>query len=348
MIAFWRSVASKLGFNIMKMKNLVVVGLFFVGMAISAGQVHAVPISFSTTGTFSSPTGGCTSAVANTIVCDGYTLTFSSVPTVIDVPLGFTSVVNFGQIAVTGSNPSLITGGGTFTLQITQTIPGEDANFRSIVQKEVIPAEKKGGLAWRNTYAGTPLGAAFTYFTIRPVQSLSDFDKPGPITRALGAEAAEKLNARIAQTIATRQSMIQTFAPELSIDSHATAPAPLVVVEQIQLLPDKQPQFADWVRTQQLPLLRKLGVKDYWVFASTWGAPAGHRTIVEVIPNFAFLEPGQSGYMGRAARALGDDAAEKLNAQRVALVERQERTVLRLVPEMTFTSSVAPPQRTSK
>jgi len=88
-----------------------------------ARAAQAVPITFSTTGVFSSPTGGCTSASGSTITCDGYTLSFSSTPTNQDVPLGFTSVVNYGQISVTGSSTGEITGGGQFALTITQTAP---------------------------------------------------------------------------------------------------------------------------------------------------------------------------------------------------------------------------------
>src|SRR4051812_7427183 len=102
------------------MRRLVLLTMATFGVFGATRAAHAVPISFTTTGTFSNPTGGCTAAAANTITCDGYTLTFSSVPTVEDVPFGFSSVVNYGQVAVTGSSANEITGGGLFTLQITQ------------------------------------------------------------------------------------------------------------------------------------------------------------------------------------------------------------------------------------
>jgi len=105
------------------MRTLAALTLAACGVVGAAHRVEAVPISFSTTGTFSSPTGGCTAAAANTITCDGYTLTFSSVPTAQDVPFGFSSVVNYGNITTTGSSATEITGGGQFTLQITQTVP---------------------------------------------------------------------------------------------------------------------------------------------------------------------------------------------------------------------------------
>jgi len=104
------------------MRKLAVLTLTALSLVAVSQSAQAVPIAFTTTGTFSSPTGGCTAAAANTITCDGYTLTFTSAPTVQDVPFGFTSVVNFGQITTTGSSGTIINGGGTFSLQITQTI----------------------------------------------------------------------------------------------------------------------------------------------------------------------------------------------------------------------------------
>jgi hypothetical protein len=100
-------------------------GVLFTALSLLVVRsADAVPIAFSTTGTFSSPTGGCTAAAANTISCDGYTLTFTSAPTVEDVPIGFSSVVNFGQITTTGAlNPNMVNGGGNFALQVTQTVP---------------------------------------------------------------------------------------------------------------------------------------------------------------------------------------------------------------------------------
>jgi len=110
------------------MKNLAVVIFVALATMLSVGEVEAIPISFTATGTFSSPTGGCTAAAANTITCDGYLLTYSSVPTVVDVPLGFDSVVNFGQVAVTGTgSATMVNGGGSFALQIAQTGPAPTA-----------------------------------------------------------------------------------------------------------------------------------------------------------------------------------------------------------------------------
>jgi len=137
-----------------------------VGVVVMGRSAEAVPITFSTTGTFSSPTGGCTAAAANTITCDGYTLTFTSVPTVQDVAFGFTSVVNYGSIAVTGTpNPNTITGGGQFALQITQSVPvptgGSPFTYTATLTAELVNTASNSFLQFTGPFMRTVTGPAY-------------------------------------------------------------------------------------------------------------------------------------------------------------------------------------------
>jgi hypothetical protein len=136
---------------------------------VAVKSAEAVPIVFSTTGTFSSPTGGCTAAAANTISCGGYTLTFASTPTVQDVPFGFTSVVNFGNITTTGSNAAQVNGGGTFNLQIIQTVPsplgGSPFSYTGNLTAELVLSASNSYLLFsgpfNRTVFGTPYDVAY-------------------------------------------------------------------------------------------------------------------------------------------------------------------------------------------
>ena len=233
------------------------------------------------------------------------------------------------------------------SVQITQIKPDMADTYRALIRDEVLPAEKKAGVAWRHTFTGTPLGQQFIYVVVRPVTSLAQFDEPGPLQRALGPEAAAKLNARVNQTIVSRRAMIQTLQPNLSIDSGSTQPANLVIVEEVQVQLGKGAEFNELMTQQMIPALKKAGVKDYLLFNTAWGGPAQLRTIVEPIANFAALEP-TAGQPARLARALGAEAAQKLNAQQQALVERRERWVMRLVPELSFGQRAAVSQMTSR
>jgi hypothetical protein len=183
------------------------------------------------------------------------------------------------------------------------------------------------------------------FVVVRPVTSLAQYDQPGAHERALGPEASAKYFAKTRAMIISQKNVIQIMQPTLSIESGATEPAKLILVQDVELHPDKGPAFNDLMSKQIVPAFKKIGVKDYWVFNTVYGGPFQMRTIVEPIANFAALEPapGQAG--GRLVRALGAEAAAKINAQRYAMIQRQETTVMQLVPDLTFT---APTQRTSR
>ena len=151
------------------MRKLAVLSAVALSMAAGIQSAEAVPIAFTTTGTFSNPTGGCTSAVANTITCSGYTLTFSSVPTVQDVPFGFSSIVNFGQVSVTGNTITEVLGGGTMGLQITQTVAaptgGSPFTYTALLSADLIVNASNSFLQFSapftHTVTGTPYDVVY-------------------------------------------------------------------------------------------------------------------------------------------------------------------------------------------
>jgi hypothetical protein len=51
----------------------------------------------------------------------------------------------------------------------------------------------------------------------------------------------------------------------MSIQSNASAPPPLVVVQDFQVIPGKNGDFANIMTQEYLPALKKAGVKDFWV-----------------------------------------------------------------------------------
>ncbi len=214
--------------------------------------------------------------------------------------------------------------------------------YQALIKAEAIPAEKKAGVAWRHTYTSTPIGEQGVFVVVRPITNLAQYDEPEPLDRALGREGAAKLRVKTRSMIVSQRTLIQTLQPDLSIDSHATEPAKLVLVQDVYLHPDKGAAYNSLMTSQVLPALKKVGVKDYYVFTTNFGGPFQMRTIVEPIPNFAALEqiPG-----GRLVRAVGEEAAQRINAQRFAMIQRQESSVMRLVPDLTFTTA---PQRTSR
>jgi hypothetical protein len=150
------------------MRKLGILALTAFSLVAVNRPAEAVPIGFSTTGTFSSPTGDCTAAAANTITCGLYTLTFTSVPTVQDVPFAFTSVVNFGQVATTGSSSTIVNGGGSFALQITETIPaptgGSPFSYSATLSAQLVVSASNSFLQFSAPFGHTVSGVPYDVF----------------------------------------------------------------------------------------------------------------------------------------------------------------------------------------
>ena len=151
------------------------------------------------------------------------------------------------------------------------------------------------------------------------------------LRKALGDEAFARYTTKVRSMVVSTNTTIQTLVANATLQSFSSTPPPLVTVQTIQLVPGKGQEFASMTASEFLPALKKAGVTDSWMFATTFGGPQGERTIVSPFPNFAALDAGPP-----IIRALGAEGAQKLNLKRNALTTSSELTVLRLVPDLSF------------
>jgi hypothetical protein len=103
------------------------------------------------------------------------------------------------------------------------------------------------------------------------------------------------------------------------------------VVQEIDLIAGKGPEFAALITQSYLPALKKAGVTDYLVFTQNFGGAGNHRTIVQFLSKYADLDQPNP-----IVRALGQEGAQKLGQQRAVLTTKTETFVYRLVPEMSY------------
>jgi hypothetical protein len=223
-------------------------------------------------------------------------------------------------------------------VQVTQIKPDMVQRWQELTRTEAIPAQKKGGVTWRHTFAaGGPMGQSSTFVIVTPVTNFAQFDQGNAVRRALGDDAYAKYNAKIQPTIVSSHATIETFQPQSSIESRSTTPPALVVVQTIQVLPGKGADYTNLWRSDYLPNYRKAGVKDLWLFTTTYGAPLGRITTVRPISKYAELDV-QTGLLQRGG--LSAEAAQKINARRDALIASMETEVQRFIPELSFGTPV--------
>jgi len=219
----------------------------------------------------------------------------------------------------------------------TMVKPDMVTAYSELIQKEAIPAYKKAGIPFRWVFANGPVGPGATFVSAQPIRNYADFDQ-GPVLRAaMGPDIYAKYLARLRPMLLSTHGVIQTLVANASIQSFSGKPPAWVIVATTQLLPGRGAEYASITTNEFLPAFKKAGVTDSWMFAANFGAPVTQRTIVTPIAGWADLDQP-----GALARALGPEAAQKLNQKRAALTTSTESVVMRYVPELSYGTPTRP------
>lgn len=252
--------------------------------------------------------------------------------------LALTAAVSW---SVTAQTPAAQPAAPPIRVLVVTTVvkPEMGAAWRALVQNEAVPANKKAGVPWRWVFQSGPLsGMGNTYITVSPITNFAQFDGPPAIQRTLGADGFAKYVAKVQPMVVSTHNVVQTLAQGASLQSYSSTLPALARVTDFQVLSGRQNDFNTLIREQYMPAMKKAGVRDYLLFNINYGAPAGQRSIVEYLANYAELDQPQNPLV----RAIGQEAAGKLNQQRAALISNAQSAVYRLVPELSYGTATPP------
>ena len=217
-------------------------------------------------------------------------------------------------------------------VQVTQVRPDMVGTYQDLIKNEANPGLKKGGLAWRWTWANGPSGQAFTFVSVQPITNYAQYDQPGMLQKGIGADGVANYNAKLRPTIVSQHTYIQTLRQDLSIQSNSGTPPAFAVIQTFQVAPGKGDEFTASMTSDYLPNYKKAGVKDFWVFAVNFGAPGGQIVTVRLIAKYAELD--EPGLLAKAG--VTGDAATRIGARRAAVATVIENNLVRYVPELSF------------
>lgn len=243
------------------------------------------------------------------------------------------SMLGGGRIVAQGGAGAQGPPPARFQITTTQVKPDMVLAWQDLIRNEVIPAQKKGGLAWRWVFATGPLGPSNTFTTVTPIANYAQYDQGNALRRAMGNEAFERYQAKVRTMIVGSDTIFQTLIANASLQSFSSTPPALVTVQTIQLHADKAQEFTEATIQDWLPAYKKLGVTDYWVFATNFGGSTLQRTVVRPIANYAELDTA-GGPLVRAG--VAEEVRVKANQRRSALIADQSMTVMRFVPELSY------------
>ena len=154
-------------------------------------------------------------------------------------------------------------------------------------------------------------------------------DGQSPTAKALGAEAAARLGAKLRRCVVSSQSYVAYRMPELSNIPAGAAP-PIAVSTRVRLAPGKAPEWENFVKTELLPIYKK-GNARYQVSRRSVGANTNDRTLTTYAATFAELDAGSL-----LVRTLGADGVAKVMAKGTGLSTPVETLVRQRVADLSY------------
>ena len=216
-------------------------------------------------------------------------------------------------------------------VQVIRLRPEMVTEWMALQRNEVIPALKKAGITSR-TMLVTSVGNAFEYTSITPFPTWAAMDGDGPLVRALGAEGAAQLNAKLRKCILTQSSYMTNRVDSLTIQA---AGALVWRIQVRRALPGKMGEYVAYYRNEVLPGLRKAKASGRLAGSAIAirgvGAPTGEFTTVTQYDKFADIDAGDP-----LALALGTEAAQAINAKGLQLATNVQVTVRRRLADLSF------------
>jgi hypothetical protein len=198
-------------------------------------------------------------------------------------------------------------------------------------KNEVIPAQKKGGVKER-TVLQTAIGNSFEYTILTPYPSFAALDGPAVNVKALGAEAAARLGAKVRKCVDVQRTYLINRVDDLAI------PQGNAIASRTQVLrpaPGKTQDYLSYLRADVLPAMKKAKadgkIAGYAVSTRGVGAQAGEMTTTTYYNKFADLDAGNP-----VALALGAAAAAPIGAKGAALATNVQVIIRRRVADLSF------------
>jgi hypothetical protein len=208
--------------------------------------------------------------------------------------------------------------------------PDTAPEWTELQKAEQVPAQKKGGVAWRDTWADGPGGNPYLRGTVVPVSSLAQFDNPAPIVKALGQEGAAAFGAKNRRLVTGSRSRIFATRPDLGFGTRTGVPK-LAILSTVNVINGRAADFEAFLKSDVVPPLKKAGVTYYAVAQVVYGGDTNEYVTLVLANDYAELAKGHP-----LERALGADGAAKLAQRSGAFVSRLERRIIRYVPELSF------------
>ena len=207
--------------------------------------------------------------------------------------------------------------------------PERVQEFLDAVRNELIPAQKAGGVTFRNGWR-TVYGEANTFrFVTQLDGGLASLDNPGPLSEMeAGARAnmITKLRSGLDYRVVTAAILRQ------DLSSMPEGAPKVAVISTVDVAPGKADEYAAFIRDDLLPAIKKSDVTGFVVLQQVFGA-ASSNSFEQV---FMFEDFTHLGKGNPVQRALGPEAARTLFEKTEGIAAHGRLTVMRYDPSLSI------------
>jgi hypothetical protein len=205
---------------------------------------------------------------------------------------------------------------------------GMGNEFEMFLKNTLIPALKKGGVTDFSVWKMATFGKAGNYLFTSTVPSMSEFDNPSPVLKAVGQDGLTAIAAKMQELVASSRTFSYSSQQDLAIPPPAGFVPKLVFEVKASIAPGRD---ADYVRSAKpaMDVVKKTNVKGAYAIRVGLGGNPNEFRVAVLIDSFADLERFGSAFEKAAIEA-------KLPPMNPDIVKSVEYSVYRYMPELSI------------
>lgn len=210
--------------------------------------------------------------------------------------------------------------------------PGVHDEWVKFYQTEVLPALKKASVK-QSIVLRVTQGDLRQYSIITPLESWAQLDEPGPVSKALGPDAARALNTKASRFYAEHRSFILVGRPEMGIAPTSTEPAKLAIATRVSVTPGNTAEYEKGFKENFLPAVKKANAKGLLVARVLSGGDTNEYRRLILFDTHAEMVKYTQDF---------DKARVELKLPRapVGIIAHSESMIVRYVPELSIRPEV--------
>ena len=208
--------------------------------------------------------------------------------------------------------------------------------WQDLVKNELVPALRKGGVSEYIVLRTATFGGSGEFLLFRRIRDAAELDEPNPMVKALGQAGAAALSAKLTKATASMRTIGIETRPDLSILPSGYDPK-LLAMTRTSVAPGRTAEYEKYSK-EFLALAGKTNVKGVLVARVSSGGDPNEYWQSILVDSFADLQ--------QIGAALGKARADaKLAPMPAGIIMRAERSMWRVVPELSIQSPAQKPAK---